>query len=182
MYALALLRYRVPLDVVEAATESHRAYLRELKAAGTLVVSGPFVPRTGGAYVWVSRIMWPPLALISNFGAALSATIGATFWARYFPVYALGPILSTLGITFDNSTLMSWGTSFQTDKAWIFGGAMVMVVLGLDSKRQGAEKAKALYEDHSPPPPPRELSILRDRGAGRPTKFERRAIERLKGY
>jgi len=87
------------------------------------------MPRTGGDYVWVSRIMWPPLALISNFGAALSATIGATFWARYFPVYALGPILSTLGITFDNSTLMSWGTSFQTDKAWIFGGAMVMVVL-----------------------------------------------------
>src|SRR3954463_13531583 len=49
------------------------------------------MPRTGGDYVWVSRILSPPLAVISNFGAALSAMIGATFWARYFPVFALGP-------------------------------------------------------------------------------------------
>jgi amino acid transporter len=87
------------------------------------------MPRTGGDYVWVSRILSPPAALVSNFGAALSATIGATFWARYFPVFALGPILATLGITFDNSTLIDWGKSFQTDSHWIFVGAMVMVVL-----------------------------------------------------
>lgn len=49
MYALVLIRYRAPLDVIEAATESHRAYLRELKASGTLIASGPFAPRTGGA-------------------------------------------------------------------------------------------------------------------------------------
>jgi uncharacterized protein YciI len=51
MYALVLIRYRAPLEAIEAATESHRAYLRELKAAGTLVASGPFVPRSGGALV-----------------------------------------------------------------------------------------------------------------------------------
>ena len=51
MYALAILTYRVPLDVVEAATDPHRAYLRQLKADGTLVASGPFNPRTGGAFV-----------------------------------------------------------------------------------------------------------------------------------
>jgi len=87
------------------------------------------MPRTGGDYVWVSRILSPPLALISNFGAALSATIGATFWARYFPVFALGPILVTLGIFFNNQTLIDWGNSFQKDNLWIFVGGMVMVVL-----------------------------------------------------
>ncbi len=87
------------------------------------------MPRTGGDYVWVSRILSPPLALISNFGAALSATIGATYWARYFPVFALGPILVTLGIFFNNQTLIDWGNNFQKDSAWIFAGAMVMVVL-----------------------------------------------------
>ena len=80
------------------------------------------MPRTGGDYVWVSRILSPPLALISNFGAALSAMIGATFWARYFPVFALGPILVTLGIFFDNQTLIEWGNNFQKDSAWIFAG------------------------------------------------------------
>jgi len=59
------------------------------------------MPRTGGDYVWVSRILSPPLATISNFGAALSAMIGATFWARYFPVFALGPVLVVLGVIFE---------------------------------------------------------------------------------
>ncbi len=87
------------------------------------------MPRTGGDYVWVSRILAPPLATISNFGAALSATVGATFWARYFPVFGLGPILVTLGIFFENETLIEWGQNFQTDSTWIFVGGMLMVVL-----------------------------------------------------
>jgi len=87
------------------------------------------MPRTGGDYVWVSRILRPPAATVSNFGAAFSAMIGATFWARYFPVFALGPVLVTLGIFFKNNTLIDWGTRFQTENWWIFWGAMVMVVL-----------------------------------------------------
>ena len=73
------------------------------------------MPRTGGDYVWVSRILSPPLALISNFGAALSALIGATFWARYFPVFALGPILATLGILFDNQARNCFSSPSSSD-------------------------------------------------------------------
>ena len=49
MYALAIIRYRRPLDEVLTVVDPHRAYLGELKAAGTLVASGPLVPRNGGA-------------------------------------------------------------------------------------------------------------------------------------
>jgi uncharacterized protein YciI len=49
MYGLVLIRYRLPLEQVVAATEEHRAYLRELKAKGILLAAGPFDPRTGGA-------------------------------------------------------------------------------------------------------------------------------------
>jgi len=87
------------------------------------------MPRTGGDYVWVSRILSPPLAMISNFAAALSAMIGATFWARFFPVFALGPVLVALGVFFDNSTMVEWGTNFQTDNLWIFLGGLAMIVL-----------------------------------------------------
>jgi amino acid transporter len=87
------------------------------------------MPRTGGDYVWVSRILSPPLAMISNFAAALSAMIGATFWARFFPVFALGPILVGLGVFFDNSTMVEWGTNFQTDNLWIFLGGASMIIL-----------------------------------------------------
>jgi uncharacterized protein YciI len=49
MYALAILRYRYPLETVAPHVEAHRAYLRGLKAEGILLASGPFDPRTGGA-------------------------------------------------------------------------------------------------------------------------------------
>jgi len=87
------------------------------------------MPKTGGDYVWVSRILSPPAALVSNFGAAFSAIIGATFWARYFPVFALGPVLVSLGVAFDSHTMIDWGTHLQTDKGWILAGGLLMVVL-----------------------------------------------------
>jgi uncharacterized protein YciI len=48
MYAIAIIRYRRPLEEVMAVTERHRAYLRELKNDGTLIASGPMDPRSGG--------------------------------------------------------------------------------------------------------------------------------------
>ena len=48
MYAIALIRYRRPLEEVMAVTEQHRSYLKDLKDDGTLVASGPMDPRTGG--------------------------------------------------------------------------------------------------------------------------------------
>lgn len=48
MYALAIIRYRKPLEDVLKHVDAHRAYLRELKAKGILLASGPFEPRFGG--------------------------------------------------------------------------------------------------------------------------------------
>lgn len=49
-------------------------------------------------------------------------------------------------------------------------------------RRGPAAEAKLLYTDHSPPSKPdaRETAGARDRGAGRPTKKERRAIDRVR--
>ena len=56
------------------------------------------------------------------------------------------------------------------------------------SRRVGAAVAVTCYRDHSPPRPPRPEPLLtaepqgtRDRGAGRPTKKDRRATDRLRG-
>ncbi len=66
------------------------------------------------------------------------------------------------------------------------GGERVRIVevRQLLAKRVGAPVAQAAYIDHSPPPPPREKVSpfgVRDRGAGRPTKKERRQLDRLRG-
>ncbi len=49
MYALALIRYRRPLEAVLTVLEDHRAYLMDLKRQGLLLASGPLDPRHGGA-------------------------------------------------------------------------------------------------------------------------------------
>ena len=48
MYAIALIRYRRPIEDVLAVQEPHRAYLRTLQDAGTLLAAGPHDPRFGG--------------------------------------------------------------------------------------------------------------------------------------
>lgn len=68
------------------------------------------------------------------------------------------------------------------------GGERVMKVLVISEDRGPATTAQLLYEDQSPPPPPREPRAAwlfaapeeREPGAGRPTKRDRRAIDRLK--
>ena len=60
----------------------------------------------------------------------------------------------------------------------------VIVVRRILAKRVSATVAAESYLDNTPPPPPREeiaLAPMRDRGAGRPTKRERRDLEKLRG-
>jgi ribosome-associated heat shock protein Hsp15 len=58
---------------------------------------------------------------------------------------------------------------------------LVWHVQALSEKRGSATLAQQLYEDHSPPPPPKAPDFaVRERGAGRPTKGDRRALRRLK--
>lgn len=57
-------------------------------------------------------------------------------------------------------------------------------VTGLAIRRGSATEAAALFEDLTPPAPPkteRPADVVRDRGAGRPTKRDRRDIDRLRG-
>lgn len=59
-----------------------------------------------------------------------------------------------------------------------------LVVTGLSERRGPASEAQTLYEDRSPPPPSRPRRqpppVLRSTGLGRPTKRERRLLDRLR--
>lgn len=73
------------------------------------------------------------------------------------------------------------------DEVHVRGGERerIVVVQQLVVKRVGAAVAVGCYLDRSPVPPPKEhvaLVAQRDRGAGRPTKRDRRLIERLRGH
>ena len=62
----------------------------------------------------------------------------------------------------------------------------IVVVEQLLVKRVGAALAVEAYQDHSPPIPTKANPLeqrfaVRDRGSGRPTKAERRQLDKLRG-
>lgn len=63
----------------------------------------------------------------------------------------------------------------------IAGFDRMLVVRQTLTKRVGAPLAAVAAEDRTPPREPVAAAGLRDRGAGRPTKRERREIDRLQG-
>ena len=65
------------------------------------------------------------------------------------------------------------------------GRRRILKVVAIGDRRGSAEAARALFEDLTPPEPPRTRQApppFREPGAGRPTKRQRREIERLRGY
>lgn len=71
----------------------------------------------------------------------------------------------------------------DTLRITLTGGKKIIKVLALAERRGPALRAQLLYEDLTPPPPPEPVPmsppVYRPRGAGRPTKRERRLLERL---
>lgn len=66
----------------------------------------------------------------------------------------------------------------------LHGFDRVYRVTGLATKRGSATEAAQYFDDLTPPSPARTerpAPVLRERGAGRPTKRERREIDRLRG-
>lgn len=70
----------------------------------------------------------------------------------------------------------------------VHGRVRILEVVLPGEKRGGAPEAALLFKDHSPPPPSRAPEEhpdaglgVRDAGTGRPTKKERRLLDRLRG-
>lgn len=63
------------------------------------------------------------------------------------------------------------------------GGRRILKIAGLGLRRGSAEVASSLFVDLTPPPPPKEPVFNRwERGAGRPTKRDRRAMDKMRGW
>jgi uncharacterized protein YciI len=91
MYAIAILRYRRPLEDVLPVVDEHRAYLATWRDKGVLIASGPFDPRSGGA-----------LLLRVPEGEDVAQTLdrlrdGDPFYVRGMAQYELLPWAPTIG-------------------------------------------------------------------------------------
>ena len=79
------------------------------------------------------------------------------------------------------ATKISPGARIQISRP---GYVVILEVVHTHAKRVGAPVARLAYADHSPEQiKPRDVGLpRRERGTGRPSKRERRQLERLRGY
>lgn len=112
------------------------------------------------------------------------------WYARFFKSRTLAGKLCTGGrIRLNGTPIGKSHAVLRTGDVLTFpqGHAIrVIKVLALGTRRGPAAEAQALYEDLQPPQPRGEsdavsLAAQREPGSGRPTKAERRAIDRLRG-
>ena len=71
--------------------------------------------------------------------------------------------------------------SGDTVRTRVYDIPRIVEVSRVIEKRVGAPEAQACYVDHTPPPPERQSAVaLRERGAGRPTKRDRRRLDQFR--
>ena len=114
--------------------------------------------------------------------------------ARFYKTRSLASKASQAGHIVLNGQSVSKAsvTVVAGDRLQFFQGTHLRVVevVALGERRGPAPEAQTLYVDHSPPRIPKQEVAAdirtapiakREAGAGRPTKAERRAIDRLRG-
>ena len=115
--------------------------------------------------------------------------VDAWLWAvRMFKSRSLATAGCKAGHVRVNGAGVKPSTSVKIgDRVTVTGGPRprILVVQQLLTKRVGAPLAVQAYVDESPPLPPKEERpapvAVRERGAGRPTKRDRRRLEKLRG-
>ncbi|GIG22773.1 hypothetical protein Cch01nite_34970 [Cellulomonas chitinilytica] len=117
------------------------------------------------------------------------ARVDAWTWAvRLFPTRSAAGAACRAGHVRVNGDRAKPATQVVPgDEVHVRGGARerIVIVQRTIVKRVGADVAVACYLDRSPAVVPREQVVVagqRDRGAGRPTKRDRRLIEKLRGH
>jgi len=85
------------------------------------------MPRTGGIYVFVSRLIHPSLGYWIGwlYYFPYAFVIGAI---AYYSVYILGSSFTVMGYVLDSQAIISLGTTLSTDEAGILGGFILMVL------------------------------------------------------
>jgi APA family basic amino acid/polyamine antiporter len=96
------------------------------------------MPRSGGDYVYLSRVVHPSIGFTANWGFTWSQFLGLGLYAAFTVNFGIAIALATLGNATDNETLVDWSVSVGGDwQVFLIGAAilvLVMLVLSLNTR------------------------------------------------
>lgn len=72
------------------------------------------MPRTGGDYVWVSRVMDPSIGFVTNFVMTFVLVSSAALATAWSVAYGLAPMLASLGTLYSNTGLINMASYVVT--------------------------------------------------------------------
>ena len=90
------------------------------------------MPRSGGDYVYVSRVLGPAWGMMSNWNQTVWWILYGGVPSAFFAYYGLTPLCRTLGVLSGNQGLIDFGDSLSTPTgAFICGALLIAALVGI---------------------------------------------------
>lgn len=137
-YALGLVLAVVPLLMAGAVPEANvllTVLLGTILTVANALTYGylsAVMPRSGGEYVYLGRVVHPAAGFTANWGFTWSQLLGLGLYASFTVNFGISVAFLTLGYVLDWSGLVTAGTDVGKD-GWTFilGTVMILAVLGV---------------------------------------------------
>lgn len=105
------------------------AFIVVIPTSLTFALLAAAMPRSGGDYVYVSRILGPQWGMMSSLNNTIWWILYGGVPSAFFAYYGLTPLLRGLGILAGNATLVRYGNDLSTPTGAFIVGALLIVVL-----------------------------------------------------
>jgi len=89
------------------------------------------MPRTGGDFVWTSRVFHPAIGFLVSFYITFTGLTILGTVAGWVPVYGLGPMFAALAITNSNPSMLSLATTVSSPPTSFIIGVILVTVFVL---------------------------------------------------
>jgi APA family basic amino acid/polyamine antiporter len=105
------------------------AFIVVIPTSLTFAFLAAAMPRSGGTYVYVSRILGPSWGMMSSLNNTIWWILYGGVPSAFFAYYGLTPLLRGLGVLTNNSTLIRYGNDLSTPTGAFVVGTILIVIL-----------------------------------------------------